>query len=381
MTVTALDSPRPTLAPLPLPTASEVLALQAVHEYPAISLSCAPPTPHRPCRTATIARLEQLIDDATRRVRAEFGGSVAASVRDDLLHLVDDVQERPTRAAVALYVSQRARLGVGPAPTRDGPSRRGPHLRHPRPGPLPAPHPPTRRPRPHRARGPPVRRRRRHPAATLQRPVPDAGPHPEAAHPHRRRARQGRRAGPASRRLPTHRRPGAGHLPQPPPRPPGPGRRPAEPWPASRGSPATSRRLAGTVQGSHARTPLPTLARLIRPVLQDYLRSREAEALTLLDTRSKTGSDRRRHARGLARRPCRTPRDARRRGDACSTRPGSAATATSSPQPTTSNTPTSSTTPSTRSSRPSCAEEDGSPWSTTAHSPPPNRIALTLRQR
>ena len=44
------------------------------------------------------------------------------------------------------------------------------------------------------------------------------------------------------------------------------------------------------MQGSHARTPLPTLARLIRPVIQDYLHSREREALTLLDKRSRAGA-------------------------------------------------------------------------------------------
>lgn len=44
-------------------------------------------------------------------------------------------------------------------------------------------------------------------------------------------------------------------------------------------------RLAGTVQGSHLRTPLPQLVSLIRPVLDAYLRSRQDEALALLDRR------------------------------------------------------------------------------------------------
>jgi hypothetical protein len=45
-------------------------------------------------------------------------------------------------------------------------------------------------------------------------------------------------------------------------------------------------RLAGTIYGSHARTPLPTLVRLVRPVLERYLRSRQDEALALLDARA-----------------------------------------------------------------------------------------------
>lgn len=48
-------------------------------------------------------------------------------------------------------------------------------------------------------------------------------------------------------------------------------------------------RLAGVLTGSHARTPLPTLVTLVRPVLDAYLRSREAEALALLDRRTGQG--------------------------------------------------------------------------------------------
>jgi hypothetical protein len=44
-------------------------------------------------------------------------------------------------------------------------------------------------------------------------------------------------------------------------------------------------RLAGVLPGSHVRTPLPTLVTLVRPLLDAYLRSREAEALALLDRR------------------------------------------------------------------------------------------------
>jgi hypothetical protein len=44
-------------------------------------------------------------------------------------------------------------------------------------------------------------------------------------------------------------------------------------------------RLAGTVTGHHLTTPLEQLGELIRPVLEDYLLSRQTEALTLLAER------------------------------------------------------------------------------------------------
>lgn len=48
-------------------------------------------------------------------------------------------------------------------------------------------------------------------------------------------------------------------------------------------------RLAGSLTGNHARTPLPALTRLVRPVLESYLRSRQDEALALLDRRTGAG--------------------------------------------------------------------------------------------
>lgn len=53
-------------------------------------------------------------------------------------------------------------------------------------------------------------------------------------------------------------------------------------------------RLAGTVPGSHLQTPLPELAELARPVLEQYLRSREEESLRVL-----AETPRRRVASGL----------------------------------------------------------------------------------
>jgi Bacterial archaeo-eukaryotic release factor family 3 len=48
-------------------------------------------------------------------------------------------------------------------------------------------------------------------------------------------------------------------------------------------------RLAGTLTGHHLDTPFEELQTRIRPVIEDYLHSRKAEALTLLDRRDEQG--------------------------------------------------------------------------------------------
>lgn len=48
---------------------------------------------------------------------------------------------------------------------------------------------------------------------------------------------------------------------------------------------ANTARLAGLITGNHLRTPLPELAGMVRPLLDKYLRGREAEALDLVDRR------------------------------------------------------------------------------------------------
>lgn len=48
-------------------------------------------------------------------------------------------------------------------------------------------------------------------------------------------------------------------------------------------------RLAGTLEANLVREPLPRLAERVRPVLEDYLRSREEEAVALLDRRTGSG--------------------------------------------------------------------------------------------
>ena len=288
MTVTAIHTPDRRPAPLPLPTPAEVLALQAVHEYPAISVLCS--TDIAPAMsTVAVARLEQLVDDATRRLRSEFGGPVAASLADDLRHLLDDAKERPTRAAVALYVSSRHisawslpqpvvdRAVVDPTfATRD--LVRSLH----------------RTPR-HVVLVLTEREARLFDGAGDTLLPPFGGPFPLIDRTPRRHTRTGggpAKGGDQDRRAETFLRSVDRAL--------GTYLR-LHPAPlvlvgASRTLTRFSRisrnlgRLAGTVQGSHARTPLPTLARLIRPVIHDYLRSRESEALALLDKRSRAGA-------------------------------------------------------------------------------------------
>lgn len=288
MTVTALHAPGRRPAPLPLPTAAEVLALQAVREYPAISVLCST-DPAPAMSTVAVARLEQLVDDATRRLRLEFGGQIAASLRDDLLHLVADARERPTRAAVALYVSSRHVSAWGlPEPVVDR-----------------AVVDPTFATR-DLVRS--LHRTPRHVVLVLtEREArlfdgsgdtllpPFGGPFPLVDRSPRRHTRTGGgpvKGGDEDRRgdtfLRTVDRALGTYLSLHP--------APLVLVGAARTLARFTRisrnlgRLAGTVQGSHARTPLPTLARLIRPVLEDYLRSREREALALLDKRSRAGT-------------------------------------------------------------------------------------------
>lgn len=286
MTLTAVDAAGRRHAPLPLPTAAEVLALQAVRDYPAVSILCStdaasvmPP--------AAVTQLQRLVDDAVRRLRTEFGVAVAQSVRDDLLHLVDDARERPTRAAVALFVSSRHvsawslagsvvdRAVVDPTfATRD--LVRSLH-RTPRHVLLVLT---EREARVFDGVGDLLL-----PAVSGSFPLVDHTPRPGR----RGGAGPGRR-GDADRRTEAFLRRvdrALGTYLRLHPAPlvlVGAGRTLAR----FTGLSENLGRLAGTVQGSHARTPLATLAQLSRPVLESYLRSREGEALDLLSRR--TGS-------------------------------------------------------------------------------------------
>ena len=382
MTVTALHTPDRRPAPLPLPTAAEVLALQAVHEYPAISVLCSTDTAPA-MSTVAVARLEQLVDDATRRLRlgvrrprcriagATTSGTSSTTSRSD----------RPVPRWPCTSAAGTSRRGACPNPSWTGRS--------------------WTRPSPPATWSARCTARPRHVVLVLTErearlfdgagdtllppfggPFPLDRPHPPQAHPHRRRARQGRRPGPASRDVPAHRRPGPGHLPQPPPRPPRPGRRQPDPDPLHPDLPqprAPGRNGAGQPRPHPTADPGPA-----HPTRDRGLPALPRERGPDPAGQAQQGGRRRhRHARGLARRPCRTTRRCSPSKKACSTPPGSAATATSSHPPTTSNTPTSSTTPSTKSSRPSCAEAAGSHSSRTAHCPPrtgsPSPCALDRR--
>lgn len=88
---------------LPLPSAAEVVAVQAVEDYPAVSVLCS--TDPAPVMTReSAARLSRLVDDAVARLRDEFGTG-AKALAEPLQELSADVVTRPTRQAVALYVS------------------------------------------------------------------------------------------------------------------------------------------------------------------------------------------------------------------------------------------------------------------------------------
>ena len=288
MTVTALQAPGRQPAPLPLPTAAEVLSLQAVHEYPAISVLCST-DPAPAMSTVTVARLEQLVDDATRRLRLEFGDLVAASMNDDLKHLVDDIKQRPTRAAVALYLSSRHISAWGlPQPVVDravvDPTFATRDL-------VRSLH---RTPR-HVVLVLTEREARLFDGAGDTLLPPFAGPFPLEDRTTRRRTRTGGgpvKGGDEDRRADTFLRTvdaALGTYLSLHPAPlvlVGAGRTLTRFTRISR----NLGRLAGTVQGSHARTPLPTLARLIRPVIEDYLHSREREALELLAKRTRSGT-------------------------------------------------------------------------------------------
>lgn len=282
MTLTAVDGAGRRAAPLPLPTSAEVIALQAVRDYPAVSVLCSTET--APVMSpAAATRLHRFVDEAARRLHAEFGAEVAESVRDDLLHLVEDARERPTRAAVALFVSSRHvsawslaspvvdRAVVDPTfATRD--LVRSLH-RTPRHVVLVLT---EREARVFDGVGDVLL-----PALNSSFPLVDRT---RSRSRHRGPGRddaEGRRTETFLRRV--DRALGAYLRLHPAPLVlVGAGRTLAR----FTGLSENLGRLAGTVQGSHARTPLPVLARLGRPVLESYLRSREDEALDLLRRRT-----------------------------------------------------------------------------------------------
>jgi len=287
MTATATAPSPGRLAALPLPNAGDVVALQEVEDYPAVSVLCATqPAPR--LRGPDASRLATLVAEAVSRLEAELGAASVRSYREQLEQLVRDAAEQPSRAGLALYVSSgHASSWALPVPVRDrvviDPTFATRDLvrslhRTPRHVVLVLTDrearlfdgvddvllPPVGSPFPLSALG-------RRPRESGRRPSRAQATADEAGDTFLRTV---------DRALGTYLR--------------------LHPAPlvvvgAERvlakflGLSRNTGRLAGTIHGSHARTPLPVLVGLVRPVLQGYLRSRQDEALALLEARTGAG--------------------------------------------------------------------------------------------
>jgi hypothetical protein len=288
MTATALGAAPHHTSTLPAPSPAEVVMLQAEQCYPAVSVLCTTAAGPGMSR-ADSARLLNLVDEAGDRLQVEFGAVTARPLRERLETLASDATSRPTRRAVALYVNPKhASAWSLPVPVVDrtviDPTFATRDL-------VRALH---RTPR-HVVLVLTDREARLFDGVGDSLLPPFAGPFPmlapEAARPTRSRpGGRDRVARPADRIEPFLRRVDQAlgsylrlH--------PAPLVLVGAPRVVSRFTHLSRNlgRLAGTVPGSHARTPLPKLAALIRPVLEGYLRSRQGEALALLEERAGSG--------------------------------------------------------------------------------------------
>lgn len=276
---------------LPLPTPADVVELQAVRAYPAVSVLCST-TPGPRMTPGDTKRLSALVAEASSRLIAEFGAGPSKEVRDRLIELTGDAAGRPARSAVACYVAADCSSSWAlPVPVSDraviDPTFATRDLvrslhRTPRHVVLVLT---DREARLFDGAGDTLL-----PAAGGAFPLTrqQKGPQHRAGRSERRgRADHGADAGDADGFLRTVDRALGTYLRVHP--------APLVLIGARRtvaGFTALSRntgRLAGAVHGSHARTPLPALVRLVRPVLEDYLHSRQDEALALLDQRTSAG--------------------------------------------------------------------------------------------
>jgi hypothetical protein len=107
---TATAPPAQRRAPA-LPTAEQVVLLQAVRGYPAVSLLMNT-TPSPALTGGEAARLHQLLAQATRRLRAEGPGDAPAAALANLERLVDDAVGGPTSAALALFAGPRTAMAL-----------------------------------------------------------------------------------------------------------------------------------------------------------------------------------------------------------------------------------------------------------------------------
>ena len=287
MSITAVASRPSDYTALPSPTATEVVTLQDISEYPAVSVLCSTdPAPRLVSRDIT--RLTTLVTDAVSRLESEFGQPAARPLAERLRDLAIDAVERPSRAGLALYVSSsHASSWALPIPVQDR-----------------AVVDPTFATR-DLVRS--LHRTPRHVVLVLtdrearlfdgidEHLLPTVGgafPLTAGAHGGRDAGRRSQRTRDNSsefkdaflrtvdRALGTYLR-----LHPAPLVLVGAQRTLARFLRLSR----NTGRLAGTIYGSHARTPLPVLVGLVRPVLERYLRSRQDEALALLDARTDAG--------------------------------------------------------------------------------------------
>ncbi len=296
MTLTAVASVPTGIDPLPQPTPPEVVELQAFRGYPAVSVLMTTDPAVRMTPTDA-ARLDSLVMDASRRLRAEFPRGVSEPLCRQLRDLAADAEGRPTRSGVALYVGPGGRSSSWALPL--------PVLDRTVVDPTFATRDLVRA----------LHRTPRHVVLVLTdaeaRLFDGSGdtllPALSSAFPLRRdgggRSHRGRpmRSSPrgpgvrasggtdedqeaflrtVDRALGTYLR-----LHPAPLVVIGTQRTASRFVHLSR----NTGRLAGVVHGSHARTPLPVLAGMARPVLDRYLRSRQDEALALLDRQTGRG--------------------------------------------------------------------------------------------
>jgi len=94
-----------------LPTAEQVVLLQSLRGYPLVSLLMST-TPSPALSGAEAVRLNQLLAQATRRLRAEGPGDDVSAALANLERLVDDALGGPTSAALALYAGPRTAMAL-----------------------------------------------------------------------------------------------------------------------------------------------------------------------------------------------------------------------------------------------------------------------------
>ncbi len=279
---TALPTRRRPAGPLPAPTPQQVVLLQAVRSHPAVSVLMNT-VPGQQMLPGDAGRLRGLVTEAGRRLQEEGLGEVGEQVVAQLERLASQAGSEPTGAALALFsstgtalslplpVTVRERVVVDPTfATRDlvralhrtprhtvlvlnsGEARlfegMAGTLRPARSGSFPLHNDRTRRPEAPRHRSSQAE------ATAFFREVDAAlGTH--------------LRLHPAPLLL-------------------------VGPQRALTGFRAVSRnlgRLAGALEGNLAREPLSVLAQRCRPVIEQYLLSRQQEALDLLDRRMGSG--------------------------------------------------------------------------------------------